>query len=390
MPQKPGKSPIKTAIAAAFLLLVLFGVTVALSSQLQSPNRDFVEYWSSAKLLARHANPYDLKAVLGLEHSVGFQFKGILLMPNPPSSLFIFAPLGYLPYGLAAAVWQMFLLLAAIGSIWLLQPWVPGRIPIVAFFLASVVDCFLAGQCTIVVLLGLCLFIRLRESHPSLAGLALTLTVLKPHLLSLFWPILLLEILRTRRFQIAAGAIAGVAVASISALAWDPHIWADYRHSLHGQNLFLRAPLPNLSNGLRLLIWPHSVWLQFIPLALGIPMALWFWWRTRHHWEWHREGALVIAAAVLVSPYSFHIDQVLFLPAILYCYPRTNRTMQAIFFVLNGLAVFLIIRFPMLTSLAAIWTAPVWMAWCSYIFRQVRPGQDAKPQRAAELAASRV
>ncbi|HKR28332.1 MAG TPA: glycosyltransferase family 87 protein [Acidobacteriaceae bacterium] len=390
MPQKPGRSPIKTAIAAAFLLLVLFGVTVALSSQLQSPNRDFVEYWSSAKLLARHANPYDLKAVLRLEHSVGFQFKGILLMPNPPSSLFIFAPLGYLPYGLAAAVWQMFLLLSAIASIWLLQPWVPGRIPIVAFFLASVVDCFVAGQCTIVVLLGICLFIRLRALHPYAAGLALTLTVLKPHLLSLFWPILLLEILRTRQFQIAAGAVAGVVIASISALAWDPHVWADYRHSLQGQNLFLRAPLPNLSNGLRLLIWPHSIWLQFIPLALGVPLALWFWWRKREHWEWHREGALVIAGAVLVSPYSFHIDQVLFLPAILYCYPRTNKAMQGIFFVLNGLAIFLILRYPMLTSLASIWTAPVWMAWCSYIYWQRRHGAEAKPEPAAELAASRA
>ncbi|HLJ75978.1 MAG TPA: glycosyltransferase family 87 protein [Acidobacteriaceae bacterium] len=390
MPQTPGNNRIKNSIAVAFLLLVLFGVTVALSSQLQSPNRDFVEYWSSAKLLAQHANPYDLQAVQRLEHTAGSRFNGILVMPNPPSSLFVFAPLGYLPFGLAAAVWQMILLLAAVGSIWLLQPWVPGRVPIVAFFLASVVDCFLAGQCTIVVLFGICLFIRLRASQPWVAGLALTLTVLKPHLLSLFWPILLLEILRTRQFQVAAGAIAGVALASVSALAWDPHIWADYRNSLHGQNLFLRAPLPNLPNGLRLLIWPHSVWLQFIPLALGVPLALWFWWRNRDRWEWHREGALVIAGAVLVSPYSFHIDQVLFLPAILYCYPRTNKAMQGIFWVLNGLAIFLILRYPMLTSLASIWTGPAWMAWCSFIYWRRRRGREAKPAPAGELAVSRA
>lgn len=390
MPQTTGKSRIKNSIAVAFLLLVLFGVTLALSSQLQSPNRDFVEYWSSAKLLAQHANPYDPAAVLRFEHRAGISFKGMLLMPNPPTSLFIFAPLGYLPYGIAAAVWQMVLLLAAVGSIWLLQPWVPGRVPIVVFFLASVVDCFLAGQCSILVLFGICLFIRLRASHPWLAGVALTLAVLKPHLLSLFWPILLLEVLRTRRFQVIAGAIVGVLVASLSAPAWDPHIWADYLRSLRGQNLFLRAPLPNLSNGLRLLLWPHSIWLQFIPLALGVPLALWFWWRTRHRWEWYREGALVIAGAVLVSPYSFHVDQVLFLPAILYCYPRTNRTLQGIFFMLNGLAIFLILRFPLLTSLATIWTAPVWMAWCAMIYWQRRQGIHRKSQPAGELAATQV
>jgi hypothetical protein len=69
-----GQSPLKTSIAVAILLLLLFGITIALSSQLQSPNRDFIEYWSSAKLLAQHANPYDPAAILRIEKSQGFGF----------------------------------------------------------------------------------------------------------------------------------------------------------------------------------------------------------------------------------------------------------------------------------------------------------------------------
>lgn len=384
-----GKAPLKQSIAVAFLLLILLAVTVALSSRLQSPNRDFIEYWSSSKLLVHHANPYDPAAVLKMEQSVGFQFSQALLMANPPSTLFVFAPLGYLPFGIAAAVWEMFLILAALGSIRLLQGYTLGRIPVVAFILASIVDCVLAGQSAIVVLLGVCLFIRLQKTRPYLAGLALTLAMLKPHLLSLFWLVLLLEIVRHRRFQIAAGAIAGLVAASVGILAWNPKIWSHYHGSLESVKL-LKGAHPNIASGLRLLVPPHTLWLQFVPLAIGVPLSLWFWWRTRDRWEWHREGALLIAGAVLIAPYSFHVDQVLTLPAVLFCYPRAGKPMQGIFFLLNALAIYLIIRFSMLTSPATMWTSPVFMLWFIWVYRHQRLGSQRLPESAGELAVSQA
>ena len=384
-----GQSPLKTSVAVAFLLLLLFGVTIALSSQLQSPNRDFIEYWSSAKLLAQHANPYDPAAILRVEKSQKFGFDQPLVMGNPPTSLILFAPLGYLPYGLAASLWEMLLLLAALGSIRLLQPFALGRIPMVAFFLAAVIDCVLAGQSAILVLLGISLFIRLQKDHPFWAGLALTLGILKPHLLSLFWLVLLFEVVRRRRFRIVVGGIVGFLGCCLSSVILNPHIWSDYRHDLPVSNLLLMQR-PNVGTALRMWVWPHGLWLQFVPLAIGVPLGLWFWWRTRHHWEWHREGAMIIAGAVLASPYSFHVDQVLFVPAVLFCYPRTTRTMQGLYFVLNALALGLILKFSMLTSMATVWTAPVWVAWFITVYRQQQLGRGTSREAAPELAVSQA
>jgi hypothetical protein len=282
----------------------------------------------------------------------------------------------------------MFLLLAMLASIRLLQRFVPGRVPIVVFFLAAVIDCLLAGQCTIIVLLGLALFIRLEEDHPYLAGLSLTLTVLKPHLLTLFWLVLLFEIVRHRRFRILAGGVTGFIVSSLFPLLFNPRIWADYRHDMSVGGLLLQQR-PNLGTALRFLVPPHSLWIQFIPLAVGVPLGLWFWWRKRDEWAWHREGALIIAGALLASPYYFHIDQVLFVPAVLYCYTRTSTILQGVYFVLNALAVFLILKFSMLTSMATVWTAPVFVAWFAYVYRQQRFGRNPMREPAGELATSR-
>ena len=382
-----GNSPLKTSVGVAFLLLLLFGVTIALSSQLQSPNRDFMEYWTSAKLLAQHADPYDPAAILRIEKSQGFGFDHPLVMANPPTSLILFAPLGYLPYGLAAAVWEMVLLLAVLGSIRLLQGYAFGRIPIVVFFLAAVIDCVLAGQSTILVLLGISLFIRLEKVHPFWAGLALTLGVLKPHLLSLFWLVLLIEVVRHRRFRILAGGIAGFLGCCVASVILRPHVWSDYRHDLPMGDLLLMQR-PNVGTALRMYVWPHALWLQFVPLAIGVPLALWFWWTTRQRWQWHREGALVVAGAVLASPYSFHVDQVLFVPAVLFCYARAAKIMQGVFFVLNALALFLILKFSMLTSMATLWTAPVFVAWFALVYRQQKAGAGPLREPAPELTAS--
>jgi len=373
-----------TAIALVLLLAICASMLV-LTARTLSANRDFISYWAAARLLSTHGNPYDATEVLPLENGVGNTFTRPLVMRNTPATMFLVAPLGWLSEEKAAIAWEMALIGAALVSIRLLQPFCPGKIPLVLYFFAPVVDCFLAGQTTILVLLGICLFIRYGERRPWAAGLGLVLTLLKPHLLMLFWPVLLLDVVRRRKFAVLGWAVVGSAVASVLPLLADAHIWAQYLVSVRAEQIQDQY-FPNLACELRVLVAPQMVWLQLIPAAVGVCVALLLWWRARERWEWPRQGTLLIAASTLVSPYSFLVDQVLFLPAALVCYPRASRMMQGLFIAMNAAAWVLMLKVPEMTSPVTMWFAPAVMLWCWWIAAHAA-GQAGNAVRESELAA---
>jgi hypothetical protein len=355
------------AVVAVVLLLAVSVWMLGLTARTLSTNRDFIAYWASARLLATHGNPYDAGQVLPLENGVGNHFVRPLVMRNTPATLFLVAPLGWCSEWTAAIAWEMVLIVAALASIRLLQPFCQGKIPLIVYFFAPAVDCFLAGQTTILVLLGICLFIRYQERRPWVAGLGLVLTLLKPHLLLLFWPVLLLDVARRRKFGVAGGAAGGALLAALLPMAPDPRIWAQYLASVRAEHIENQY-FPNLACELRVLVAPNAVWLQLLPAAAGVGLAVWLWWRARGRWQWPRQGALLIAASALVSPYSFLVDQVLLLPAVLFCYPRGSRLLQGLFVAMNAAAFVLMLKVPEMGSPVTIWFAPALLLWCLWIF----------------------
>src|SRR5271170_4774309 len=80
--------------------------------------RDFVEYWAAGRQLVHHANPYDGNAILRLEHSAGFP-SGIppLVMPNPPWTLPLVFPLGFLGPKAGMLLWTLLLLSCLVASV---------------------------------------------------------------------------------------------------------------------------------------------------------------------------------------------------------------------------------------------------------------------------------
>lgn len=384
--QEPASGGRKATTAVALvLLLAVCGSMLVLTARTLSANRDFISYWAAARLLATHGNPYDAAEVLPLENGVGNTYTRPLVMRNTPATMFLVAPLGWLSEEKAAIAWEMALIAAALVSIRLLQPFCPGKIPLILYFFAPVVDCFLAGQTTILVLLGICLFIRYQERRPWAAGLGLVLTLLKPHLLMLFWPVLLLDFLRRRKFGVLGWAMVGGVVASLLPLVLDAHIWTQYLSSVRAEQIEYQY-FPNLACELRVLVAPRAVWLQLVPAAVGVGAALLLWWRARERWAWERQGTLLIAASALLSPYSFLVDQVLFLPAALVFYPRAARGMQGLFIAMNAAAWVLMLKVPEMTSPVTMWFAPALMLWCWWIASR-ETGQAGNAVRESELAA---
>lgn len=369
LPQaRPAKKISAGAVVAVVLLLGVALGLLAATSRMQSTNRDFVSYWAAARLLATHSNPYDAHAVLILENGVGNTFDRPLVLRNTPCTIFLMAPLGWFNVYTASMFWEAGMIGASLFSIWLLQPFIGGRVPLVAFFFAPIVDCFLAGQSTILVLLGIALFIRFEESRPFWAGTALLLTLLKPHLLLPFWAVLVLEIIRRREWRIVWGGVCATAAASLLATVLDPRIWTQYVVSVrleHIENQYF----PNIASTLRIWAAPGSLWPQLLPAVVGVVTAVWFWRRRRSEWQWPSHGAMVIAGSALVSPYSFLVDQVLFLPAVLYCYVRAGVAARIFFFVINFTAFYLMLKIPEMGSPVTLWVAPMMMIWCYVIYR---------------------
>ena len=100
-----------------------------------------------------------------------------------------------------------------------------------------VLCCVLAGQIGILLLLAFTLFLYLHESHPLLAGAALSFCLAKPHLVALPLLVLLLWSAIRRRFQILVGGAVTLLVSSLLPLYFDGHIWSHYLAGVRGEHI---------------------------------------------------------------------------------------------------------------------------------------------------------
>src|SRR5579862_1841642 len=228
---------------------------------------DFVCYWSSAQLLATGNNPYDPGAIRRIERALGFSEKGpVFIMRNPPWILPLIAPLAYFPLHVAVLLWAALLLAFAATSCWMLTRNRPETRDLLVYF-APLLICLWNGQTTIILLFAVAFFLCFWRKRPFASGLLLSITVIKPHLLLLFWPVLALDCLRRRDWRLPAGALAGTSVLTAISFLLDPHAWTQYRLAMDQQGIGTQF-LPNVSAELRFLLFPHLPWVQLIPSLL--------------------------------------------------------------------------------------------------------------------------
>jgi hypothetical protein len=372
---------IAIGVAAAVALLVLFAEAGRVVPRAIAANHDFISYWSTAKLLAARANPYDRAAILAMEHQQGASYSKPYIMRNPPWSLVLTLPLALCDVPAAALLWMLAIIAAALAALRLLRPAQMRASPLTALFFAPTLICVGAEQTSVFVLLGVALFLRLEERRPFAAGLALTLAMMKPHLLVLFWLVLALESLRRREVRIVAGLVTGVAISSLAAMALDPHVWSHYSAAMRAEGMETGF-YPNISSLLRSLLAPGALWVESLPTILALLWTIVYWARVRARWHWAREGALMMAVSVLVAPYSWPFDQVLFLPAVLVGLASAPKKAGLVLGILSLGELAVALRFPILGSLWYAWTAPAWMLWCIFAFRCVPTGSTVAAETA--------
>ncbi|HLK33816.1 MAG TPA: glycosyltransferase 87 family protein, partial [Terriglobales bacterium] len=239
------------------------------------------------------------------------------MMWNPPWTLSVVGPFGFLALPAAALSW--FLLQFAIvfaSSLWLWQlydgppqfRWVSILIP--GLFLpvdVVLLDC----QMTPLTLLGVVAFLYFVGKHRyKSAGAALALLAFKPHLWIPFACVLLLWCLQERKWQLLA--CTGLGFALLATPVWlRPDLLHHYREIIP---TIWDDAAPAWGGLLRVLFGYQRVWLQYLPTIPGLAWTILYWRRHRREWDWKEQLPLLLLVGFLAAPYAWTYDEVVLLP----------------------------------------------------------------------------
>jgi hypothetical protein len=361
------------------VLLIWFLISHQQKIRSTVASRDSIQYWATGKLLIHHENPYSVRDVETLESSQGYSSDRPLMFRCPPWALWIVVLPGLLSAYWAWAIWLATLLLSLIVSMRLIwRMYGQGPKPADAFLLAGylfspVPACLVAGQVGLLLLLGIVVFLAFEQKRPFLAGAALMLPMVKPHIFALLWPILAIWILTRRKWSLLAGFVGAFLIAMSIALAFDPAVFIQYREMLH-QQAIQNEFIPALSGMIRALFFHRVFWVQFVPLGLGLLWCAWYYSRNQDNWNWRQQGLIVLVVAVLTTPYAWMTDEVVLLPAMLQgiiwvsdAKLKLRSQIAIAVFVLLDLLLLLIVAFqiPPATGIY-FWSSLVWFSWYLY------------------------
>jgi hypothetical protein len=366
--KKPDFAELSIALVSglALTLTALFLCVAPLTGKIAGA-RDFVVYWATGQQLAHHENPYETGAMGQRERGAGLDPRyGILYMRNPPWALPIALPLGFVGVRLGALLWSLTLLgflLLSVRIIGDLHGQPRSLLNWLGYSFAPALMCVIVGQTSLFALLGLALFLRLRARRPFVAGAALWLCTLKPHLFLAFGLVLACWIVMEKSYRVVLGFAAAM-VASVG-LTWliAPAAWTEYEQMIRGSGIE-KEFIPCVGVALRMWVNPQSTLLQYLPAILGCAWAVVWYWTKRRRWDWASDGSLLMMVSLVSAPYCWLFDQALVIPALLYgAYVTRSRLLLAAL-ALGSVAIEgALVMGVKLPSPLFVWTAPLWLCW---------------------------
>jgi hypothetical protein len=341
--------------------------------------RDFVEYWGASRLLLTGGNPYSPAELLSIQKAVGWSSAEPLIMWNPPWTLSFILPFGLLDFTSGQFVWllaQVGCVLISAQALWRVNgingingqaaaggwtPWLLG----LTFVPTSFV--LILGQITPFILLGLTALLYFeRKEHWFAFGAAIAILSIKPHLIYLFWIVLVLWIWQGKRWRVALGAAVAGTCTAVIPLLLDPRVYSEYLalHRIEGVTKPLAWPTPTLGNVVKIFFHFDSDGLQLIPSLVAVVWVLCYWRRHKQGWQWSEQLPLIILVSVTTNFFVWTYDQVVFLPALIQgagWLVRLRlpwyRSIAALLYIVINLA-HVILRFFVAEELWYFWLAP--------------------------------
>jgi hypothetical protein len=289
---------------------------------------DFFVEWTASRVVLSGGNPYSAETTATIQMGS----KGRLLSAAEDQLAFVYplyatlvnAPLVPLPYDWATAVRHSVTQIALLVSVllflrsirWRASPVDLGLVLLVTALSYPTFGGAMLGQIAVVVLaLLLFAFWALWRGHDVLAGICLALSTVKPQLVILVVPGLLLWILVQRRwsvllaFSVALGLL--TAVSLIVLPVWPQELlqavlrYPSYKEARIGP-VYLLADCCG----------PAAVWLLQAAAIAGLIVS---WWAARDGNARWTEGAFAVTLAMtcFLLPQTSPVDRMLLLPAVL-------------------------------------------------------------------------
>ena len=284
------------------------------------PPKDFVEYWSAARVLASGGDPYSGADLLPVQREATGDpnLATAVSLWTPPWTLPLYLPLGWLPFGVARWAWlfaQLLMVFAAADWLWRTYAGPPRLwfLPhLAAVLFAPTFWMVHYGQNTGFLLLGLAGFLRFRDTRPTLAGVFAALTAVKPHLLAVVGVLLLLDSFRDRGWRVVLTGAFVLGVGAAVAVLVQPRIVEWFVHgTLHPSpeaTPLHKWRLPLIAFQIRESLDPKALdpkgfWVQFVPCAVACGLMAVHRLMNGWRWSWAEQMPAAVCVSCLFAPY---------------------------------------------------------------------------------------
>jgi len=208
-------------VVGVVLLVLLVGNVVATHNILTEPHpghNDFMSRWEGVRSFWRDGlNPYSDEASLNIQQQIygraAQEDEDPGYFAYPFYVVLLLGPLAYTSYAWASAIWMVVLEVALIAALFLLldmvkwrpRPWLLGVLLLWALLNYYAARGLLLGQPGhLVYFFQVLTFWALANRHDRLAGAAMALSTIKPQMVFLIVPLLLVWAWRTRRVTVIA------------------------------------------------------------------------------------------------------------------------------------------------------------------------------------------
>lgn len=303
-------------LTICFLVLILVRVY-----PFDSPG-DFIEYWSAGKAFLAGNNPYSSEVLLEIQQEVDPERQTALMMWNPPWVLPFVSCVAILNFWYARLFWYLISAgsaLLAVDLFWRSRGG-PGERrwmswTVVVWYL-PVMQLIILGQITFAPLLGISAFQWfLARNRPVLAGAAVSLTMVKPHLVVIFFLILALWSIREKCWEpiVTTGSIIGLS--TLVAAIIFPEILGLYVDAA----IFDTGPSRWMTPTIGTLAWlgTHMRSAAYLPLILASIFVGYVWIRTwREHYSWEFDLPTVLLISFVAAPFAWTFDMAILAPVV--------------------------------------------------------------------------
>lgn len=281
---------------------------------------DLLQYWAAAKLVAQGENPYDPQKIMAVEMSEP-TMRSILnepiIMWNPPTAIPLIYLMGELDFPEARIVWLLLTILAFALAVLLGIKSSGARLslvlvlPIITFF--PLVSTIQFGQISWIILTGFSIGLYMLKKHrPFLSGLALALTLIKPHLLLLAYVSLFFSCGEKERIKFISGFLIGAVILGFSAHLLLPGVWELWLESFSNPPADFRTA--TIASFLRDLTGINNPFILFAPLFFGL---LWICYLALKKSALIREPETIAALSLALAPYGWIYDQSCLIPLVI-------------------------------------------------------------------------